>query len=163
MADTDRMVNITQGEFKQFISENRCRIGESEERMVREDSPQSHSTGMEDSFSTKATQTCMTVNNINILSNNNVPEYGEEREDGREGRLTVDDEEWDVVDLETVREVTNSGASFVCMRNDNHFVTAVYEFLEAIRRGGVTIGMERLLRTIGRCDSQFHLKESVLR
>lgn len=105
----------------------------------------------------------MTVYNIDVLPNDDVAEYGEEREDSGEGRFAVNDEEWDVVDLETVREVTNSGAPFVCMRYDNHFMTAVYEFLEAIRRGGVTIGMERLLRTIGRCDSQFHLKESILR
>jgi hypothetical protein len=129
MADADRMVNITQGEFKQFISENRCRIGEPEERMIREDSPQSHSTGMEDSFSTKATQTCMTVNNVNVLSNNDIPEYREEREDGREGRFTVDDEEWDVVDLESIGKVTDSSPSLVCMRNDDYFVSPIDEFL----------------------------------
>lgn len=99
--------------------------------MVREDSPQSHSTGMEDSFSTKATQTGMSVDNVDVLPNNNIPEYGEEREDGRECGFAVDDEEWDVVDLESIGEVTDSRPPFVCMCNNNNFVSPIDEFLRS--------------------------------
>jgi hypothetical protein len=124
------MVNITQCEFKQFIGENRCRIGKSEKRMIREDGPQPHSAGMKDSFSAKATQTCMAMNDINVLSNDNVSKYGEEREYGRECCFAVDDEEWDVVDLESVGEITDSGSPFVCMRNNDDFVSPIDEFLK---------------------------------
>jgi hypothetical protein len=46
MAHADGVINVTQSKFEQFVGKNRRRIGESEERVVREDSPQSHSTGM---------------------------------------------------------------------------------------------------------------------
>jgi hypothetical protein len=71
----------------------------------------------------------MAMNNVDVLSNNNISEYGEEREDGRKCRFTVDDEERDVVDLESIGKVTNSSPPFVCMRNDNYFVSPIDEFL----------------------------------
>lgn len=112
---------------------------------------------MEDCFSTEATQTCMAVYNIDVLPDHNIAEYGEEREDGGEGRFAINDEEWDVIDLETISEVANPGPPFVCMCNDNDFVASVYEFLEAIRRSGAAADIGRLRRTIGRCDFRFRL------
>jgi hypothetical protein len=78
----------------------------------------------------------MAVNDVDVFSNDDIAEDREEREDGRECRFAVDDEEGDVVDLEAVREVANSSSSFVCMGNHNHFVTSVDEFLKTIRSSG---------------------------
>jgi hypothetical protein len=88
---------------------------------------------MKDSFPTEAAQTGVSMNNVNLLSNHNVSEYGKERKNGRECCFAVDNEEGNVVDLQSIGEVTDSGASFVCMRDDNDFVPSIDEFLKAIR------------------------------
>ena len=101
------------------------------------------------------------MDNVDVLPNHNIAEYREEREDSRERRFAVDDEERDVVDLEPIGKVTNSCPSFVCMCNDNHFMSPVYKFLEAIRTSCEAGKTERLRRTAGRCDFRFHLEESI--
>lgn len=110
--------------------------------MIREDRPQAHSTRMEDGLPTKATQTCMSMDNFNVLSNDNIAEYGEKGEDGRECRFAIDDQEWDVVDFEPICEITDSGPSFICMGNDNDFMASIDEFLEAkfIRKSRGVVG-----------------------
>jgi hypothetical protein len=131
MADTDRMVYITQRKLEELVGQNGGGIGESKKRMVGKDGPQSHCSCMEDSFSTEATKTGMTVDNLNLLTNDNVAEYGKERKDGREGGFAVDDEEGDVVDFQAIREVADSCSTFVRMRDDYDFVSAVDEFLKS--------------------------------
>lgn len=42
MRDTDDMINITQREFEQLIRHDTCGIAEAKERMISEDSPQTH-------------------------------------------------------------------------------------------------------------------------
>jgi hypothetical protein len=75
----------------------------------------------------KTAQACMAMHDLNLLSNDNVPEDWEERKDGWESRGAVDDEEWDVVDFETIGEVSHSGSAIVCVRNDDHLVASVDE------------------------------------
>lgn len=78
MADTNRMVHVTQCKLKQLVGQNGRGIGESEKRVVRKDSPQAHCSRMENSFSTEATETGMAVHNLNLFTNHNVAEYGKE-------------------------------------------------------------------------------------
>jgi peptide deformylase len=47
-------------------------------------------------------QTRMAMYNLNLLSNDNIPEDGEEREDGWEGCCSIDDEKWNMVDFEAI-------------------------------------------------------------
>jgi hypothetical protein len=75
-------------------------------------------------------QTGMTMNNLDVLANDDISKDGEEGKDGGEGGLAVDDKERDVVDLEAVGEVADSGAAFVCVSDDDHFVSTIDEFLE---------------------------------
>jgi hypothetical protein len=84
---------------------------------------------MKNSLSTEATQTGMAMDYVNLLSDDDIAEYGEEREDGGECRFTVDDEEWNVVYLQSIGKISDSGASFVCMGNNNDFVSPIDEFL----------------------------------
>lgn len=42
MTDADDMVDIAQREFEEFVGENAPSIGEAEQTMIREDSPQAH-------------------------------------------------------------------------------------------------------------------------
>jgi hypothetical protein len=78
MAHTDTVINITQNEFHEFVGENCTRIRKSKERVVGEDSPQAHRTGMQDGLMAKTAETSMAMNNLNALTNAYVSEDGEE-------------------------------------------------------------------------------------
>lgn len=85
------MVNVTQREFKQFISEDTGSICKSEQAVVRENRPEAHSTGMNDSLLAKIAKTCMAVDDLNSLSKDDITEDRKEREDRRECRLSIYD------------------------------------------------------------------------
>ena len=72
-------------------------------------------------------ETRMAMHNLYLLPNDDVPKDREEREDGRERGLAVDDEERNVVDLQAIGKVADAGSAFVGMRNDYDFMAAVYE------------------------------------
>lgn len=97
--------------------------------MICENSIQPHGPGMEYRLVAQVTETGMAVHNLDLLADDNVPENGEEGEDGRECSFTVDDPEGDVVDFESVGEVTDSFASFERVGDDNDLVATVDEFL----------------------------------
>jgi hypothetical protein len=67
------------------------------------------------------------MHNLNLFSNDNVPKDREEGKDRWEGRGTVDNKEWDVVDLDSIREVSHSSSSFICVRDNYDFVAPVDE------------------------------------
>ena len=71
----------------------------------------------------------MAMYNLDLLADYNVAEHGEKGEYRGHGRLAVDHEEGDVVDLEAIGEVAHAGAALVSMSDDYDLVTAVYEFL----------------------------------
>lgn len=97
--------------------------------MIGEDGSETHCAGVEDGFATEATETRMAMDNFDLLPNDNVAEYGEEGEDGREGGLAIDNEERNVIDLESIGEVSDSCSALVCMSDDNDFVSAIDQFL----------------------------------
>lgn len=70
----------------------------------------------------------MTMDNLNLFANDDVPEYWKEGEDSRERRLAVDDEEGNVVDFEAIGEISDPRAASVGMGDDHDLVTAVDEF-----------------------------------
>lgn len=69
----------------------------------------------------------MTVNNFNLLSDNNIAEYWEEGENGRHCGLAIDDEERDMVHFKTIGEVSNATTTFVGMRYDDYLVASIDE------------------------------------
>jgi hypothetical protein len=75
----------------------------------------------------KTAQTRVAMYNLNLLSNDNIPEDGEEREDGWEGRCSIDDEKWNVVDFEAIRKISHSSPPIVCMSDDYDFVASINE------------------------------------
>jgi hypothetical protein len=85
-----------------------------------------------DGLETEATETAMTVYNVDLLADHNVPEYGEEGEDSREGGFAVNDEEGYVVDFEAVGEIADACAASVCVGYYYDFVTTVNEFLPSV-------------------------------
>lgn len=72
----------------------------------------------------------MAVDNLNLFANDNIPEYGEEREHRRHSRLAIYDEERHMVNLETIGKIPNPSAPFVCVSDDYDFMTTVDKFLE---------------------------------
>ena len=129
VADTNCMIHIAQSEFKEFVSQYGARIGESEERVIGEDGSETHSPSMEDGFSTEATQTDMTMDNFYLFANYDISEHGKEWEDVRERCFTIDYEKWNMVDFEAVGEIPDTCSSFVCMSDDDDFMSTVDQFL----------------------------------
>lgn len=98
--------------------------------MVGEDSSQTHRAGVEDGFSTEATETGMAMDDFDLFAYDNVAENREEGEDCREGGLAIDDEEGNVIDLESVGEIPDTGSTFIGMRDDDNFVSSINQFLK---------------------------------
>ena len=69
----------------------------------------------------------MSVDNLNLFSNKNVSEDWEKGEDCWHGRFSIDDQEWYMIDFETIGEIVHSCASLVCMSDDNDLVAAIYQ------------------------------------
>lgn len=130
MANAYYMINIAQAELQKFVRENRSCIGKSKKRMVREYCPQPHGSSMQDGFMTETAQTGMTVDNLNLFANDDIPEYGEEREHRGHSRLAIYDEERDMVNLESVGKISNPSAPFIRVRDDYNFMATVDKFLE---------------------------------
>jgi hypothetical protein len=78
MAHTYTVINITQNEFHELVSENSSRISEAKERVISKDCSQAHRTGMQDSLMTKTAKTSMTMHNLNPLTDAYVSEDGKE-------------------------------------------------------------------------------------
>ena len=75
----------------------------------------------------------MTMYDLDLLSDDNVAEYGKERKDGWKSCLAVDNEKGDVKDLQSIGEITNSGSTLVCMSDDDHFVSTINQFLKMVK------------------------------
>lgn len=75
----------------------------------------------------EAAETSMSMNNFNLFPNDNVSKDWEEGEDRGECRGAVDDQEWDMVDFEAIREVSYASSSFVRVGNDNDLVSSIDE------------------------------------
>ncbi|RJE22719.1 hypothetical protein PHISCL_04935 [Aspergillus sclerotialis] len=73
MANTDDMVNITQSKFEQLIGKDRARVGEPKQGMIRKNRAKAHSPCMKNSFMAKTTQTSMSMDNLDLFANDNVP------------------------------------------------------------------------------------------
>lgn len=65
--------------------------------------------------------------NLNLLSNYNVAKNWEERENRGKRAGAVDDKERNVIDLEAIREIPHTSATFVCMCYDDDLMPSVDE------------------------------------
>lgn len=82
----------------------------------------------------------MPVDDLDSLPNHDVPKDGKEGEDGGEGGLAIDDEEGDMVDLQAIGEIAHAGSPFICVGNDDDFVTTIDKFLQSVRTRRVVEG-----------------------
>jgi hypothetical protein len=128
MTDANNMVHVTESELQQLVSKDTGSICKSKEGVICKDGPQPHSPAMEDCLLAETAQTAMSMNNLDLLSYDDISEDGKEGEDCGESRRSVDDEEWYVVDFEAICKVSDTSPPLVCVRNDDDFVTAVNKF-----------------------------------
>lgn len=70
----------------------------------------------------------MSMNNLDLLPNDNVSKDWEKGEDGRKGCGAIDDQEGNMVDFETIRKISHSSSTFVCVCNHHDFVSSINEF-----------------------------------
>ena len=67
----------------------------------------------------------MPMYNFNLFPNDNIAKDREEREDRGKCRFSIDNQEWNVVDLETVGQIMHSRTPFVRMRDDHNLVSSI--------------------------------------
>ena len=70
----------------------------------------------------------MPMHDFNLLSQDNIPENRKERKDSREGSFPIDNEERYMIDLETICEISNTGAPFIGVGDDDDFMATIDEF-----------------------------------
>lgn len=80
--------------------------------MVSEHSMQAHRSRMQDALVAKIRQTGVAMDDLNLLTNEDLSQDWEGREDSREGRGAVYDPMWKMVDLEPVRQVADPGSTW---------------------------------------------------
>lgn len=68
------------------------------------------------------------MHDLYLFTDHDIPKEGEEGENCRHCRLAINDEEGDVVDFEAIGKISNSSPPFICMSDNNDFVTAVDQF-----------------------------------
>ena len=128
MTDANYMVHIAQCKFEQLIRQYTRGIRKTKKRMIRKHRPQSHSPSMQDGLMTKTAQARMTMHDLNFLPDDNVPEDREEGKHGGKSCFSVYYEERNMIDFQTISEIPDTCTPLVCMRDDDHFVTAIDEF-----------------------------------
>lgn len=124
------MVNVAQSKFEQFIRKDTGSVREAKERMICKDRPKTHGPSMEDSFMTETTETRVAVYNFDTLANHDVSKDREEGKNRRERSFSIDDQKWDVIHFQSIREVAYSGPSLIGMSYNHNLMTSVYELLQ---------------------------------
>lgn len=112
---------------------------------------------MQDGFMTETAQAGMPVDYLNLLSNNDVPQDRKGGKDGWESRLSVDDKERNMVDFQTIRQVANASAPFVCVRDDYDLVASIYEFCRKLVDMAFNAAWLRKEKIAGHCNIVRHL------
>jgi hypothetical protein len=93
--------------------------------VICKDSSQTHSPSMKDSLVAKAAQTCVAMDDLNLFSDDDIPEDWEKGEDGRHRRLPIDDQKRDMIDLETVGQVVNSCPALIGMSDNSDLMSSI--------------------------------------
>ena len=70
----------------------------------------------------------MSMYNLNLFSNNNVAEDGKEREDSWQRRFSIYNKKRNVVDFETICEISDTGSTLICVSNDDYFMASINKF-----------------------------------
>ncbi len=72
MAHANNVLYVAQGKFQKLVRQYAGSIRKSKQRVIRENCPQPHCPRMQNSFMAEATQACVAVHDLNLLSDNDV-------------------------------------------------------------------------------------------
>lgn len=81
VADTNDMVDIAQGKLEQLVGEDAGSIGKAKEGVVGEDGPDAHGAGVQGGFPTEIAERGMSVYDVDLLTDDDIPKDWEEGED----------------------------------------------------------------------------------
>lgn len=109
MRDADDVIDVAQRELEQLVCHDASSVTEAKKRMIGKDRPQTHRTCVQDALMAQITERCMAMHNLNLLANEDLSEQWKGAEDCRESRAAIYHPVWKVVDLDPVREVSNTG------------------------------------------------------
>lgn len=84
MTDTYDVPDITQAELKQLVSQYTSCIAKAEQAVISEDRVETHGPGVKKSFVTEVAQRSMTMDNLDLFSDENLAQDREGGEDSRE-------------------------------------------------------------------------------
>jgi len=77
----------------------------------------------------QTTQTSVAVDDFDLLSDDDIAEDWKEGEDSWKGCLAINDEKRNMIDFETIGEISDSSTAFICVSYDDDFVATVDEIL----------------------------------
>jgi hypothetical protein len=103
----------------------------------------------------------MPMDNIDLLSDNNITEDWKERKDGGKCRFSVDNEERNMIDFQPVCKISNTGAAFICVGYYNTFVAPINQLLSSVgvvSEANRTVCLKLLRWRVGICDFRLLLQ-----
>lgn len=127
VAHTYTVIYIAENELQDLVGENTRGICKPKERVIGKHSPQPHRSSMQNPLMTQTTQTAMTMNNFNLLTNENVSQNREEGKHRGECSLAVDDKKRHMVYFKSIGEISHALSVVVRVCNDDDLVAAVNE------------------------------------
>lgn len=77
VTDTDNMIHVAQDELEDLVRQDAGRIRKAEQGVIGEDGPQTHGPRMQNSLMTEITETCVTVHDLDPLSNDDITKDGQ--------------------------------------------------------------------------------------
>ena len=95
--------------------------------------------------------------NLNLFSNDNVAEDGKEREDSWQRRFSIYNKKRNVVDFETICEISDTGSTLICMGNDDYFMTSINKFGRQLINMGFYSPWLRKEEVADHCNTVGHL------
>lgn len=131
VADADDVANIAQTELEQLVGHDTRGVAEAEQAVVGEDRSQAHGIRVQNAFVAKIGKRRMAMYDLDVFPDEDLPQYWEAREDGWECCRAIDDPMRQMIDLDSVREVSDTGARrvVVSVRYDDHSVPSIDQFL----------------------------------
>lgn len=89
MRDADDSLNVTETPFKHLVAPDFGHVAQSKERMIGEDDLDAECPGVEDALHSLGTQGSVSMEYINLLSQQDVPDVRKSGEEARKGRVNM--------------------------------------------------------------------------
>lgn len=133
MAHADDVPYVAQAELQQLVCHDARGITESEQTVICEDGLKTHSPCVQEAFMAQVAERCVAMDDLNLFPDEDVPKNWKGREHCGKGRRSIYDPVGDVINLETVGQVSHSSSTRVWraigMGNDDYPMASIDQFL----------------------------------